>query len=273
MPFTGSHPAAVLPLLGLGLPASALVIGSLTPDMPYYFPVPVTPLQTHSLAGALGVDLVLGICGFLVWHLLLVPPLVWASPEGLQKRIPDNLSTGRRPHLATAGALGRVCVALVIGALTHVAWDSFTHSGKWGQRHLPWLDTTTLGFTGTRWLHLVSSLAGLAYLAWFLARWWRRAPTIGTADPVRPAVRGGIALLLFGWAGLATARMAIAQVLAPGRVVRQALVIGSIIEFISTLTVSLIGAAVLWHVLQAVQANRTGRSDRSDRDRVTTGSP
>ena len=42
MPFTGSHPAVVLPLLRIGMPASALVIGSLTPDLPYYLPTPFT---------------------------------------------------------------------------------------------------------------------------------------------------------------------------------------------------------------------------------------
>jgi len=36
VPFTGSHPAAVLPLLRTPLPSAALVIGSLVPDLPYY---------------------------------------------------------------------------------------------------------------------------------------------------------------------------------------------------------------------------------------------
>ena len=39
MPFTGSHPAAVLPFLRSGLPPSALVIGSMAPDFPYYFQI------------------------------------------------------------------------------------------------------------------------------------------------------------------------------------------------------------------------------------------
>lgn len=34
MPLTGSHPAAVLPLLRTPLPASALVDGSIAPDVP-----------------------------------------------------------------------------------------------------------------------------------------------------------------------------------------------------------------------------------------------
>ena len=38
MPFTGSHAAAVLPFARSRLPASALVIGSVAPDLPYYLP-------------------------------------------------------------------------------------------------------------------------------------------------------------------------------------------------------------------------------------------
>ncbi|MDQ7908342.1 DUF4184 family protein [Phytohabitans sp. ZYX-F-186] len=45
MPFTGSHPAAVLPLVRWGLPPAALVIGSMVPDLPYYLPTPVNVLS------------------------------------------------------------------------------------------------------------------------------------------------------------------------------------------------------------------------------------
>ena len=41
MPFTASHPAAILPFLRTPLPASALVAGSIAPDLPYYVPVDV----------------------------------------------------------------------------------------------------------------------------------------------------------------------------------------------------------------------------------------
>ena len=263
VPFTGSHPAAVMALFGLGLPTSALVIGSLTPDLPYYFPTPVTSAQTHSLSGVLWADLVLGFGAFLVWHLLLVPPLVWAAPQALQRRIPDHLRGSLAQNLNSAKGLARVSLALVVGALTHVAWDSFTHANRWSERVLPWLDSTFLGLALIRWLHLASSLAGLALLGWFLTSWWRGAPEVGSTDPVRPVARWGLALLLLGLAGWATSQAAAAQVLAPGRVSRQMLVIDSLVEFVSTLMLGIIGAAVVWHLVRAV---------RTDRDRVTTGS-
>ena len=268
MPFTGSHPAAVLPLLRLGLPASALVIGSLTPDLPYYFDLPVTAAQTHSLTGALGADLILGISAYLIWHLLLVPPLIWVAPAGLQRRIPDRLRAG--PRLSTAGDLARVSLALAIGALTHVLWDAFTHAGMLGPRLLPWLDSVVYGLPLFRWLHLGSSILGLACLVWVAVRWWPGAPTTGTIAPIRPAVRWGLAAALLGWAVVATAQLAAARVLAPGRVARQTLLIDSLVEFLSTVALGIICAAVVWHVVDAVRTDRAvrDRDPRRGRDRV-----
>jgi hypothetical protein len=39
VPFTGSHPAAVLPFLRTPLPASAPVAGTMAPDIPYHLPL------------------------------------------------------------------------------------------------------------------------------------------------------------------------------------------------------------------------------------------
>ena len=68
-------------------------------------------------------------------------------------------------------------------------------------------------------------------------------------------------MALLGWALVATAQLAAARVLAPGRVGRQMLLIDTLVEFLSTLALGLICAAVVWHVVVAV------RTDRSDRDR------
>ncbi|MGY1732216.1 DUF4184 family protein [Geodermatophilus sp. SYSU D01045] len=59
MPFTGSHPAAVLPLLRTGLPASALVAGSLAPDLLFHLPVD-TGVRTHTALAVVSTDVVLG---------------------------------------------------------------------------------------------------------------------------------------------------------------------------------------------------------------------
>ncbi|MCA0145941.1 DUF4184 family protein [Blastococcus sp. LR1] len=60
MPFSGSHPAAVLPFLRTPPSASALVAGSLAPDIPYYVPLDL-PWRTHTALAVVTTDVVLGL--------------------------------------------------------------------------------------------------------------------------------------------------------------------------------------------------------------------
>jgi hypothetical protein len=210
----------------------------------------------------LSVDVVLGVSAFLVWHLLLVQPLVWAAPARLQARIPDHLRGPLQPQLLTLVGWLRVCAGLAVGAVTHVAWDAFTHTGMWGARALPWLATPVQGLTLTRWLHLASSVAGLAVLGLFLTRWWRTAPIVGSIDPIRPGLRWALAGVVLGLAGVATITVAAALVSAPGRVSRQVLLIDSLVEFVSKLGLGLVVGAVAWHVVGAVRRERERAGSR-----------
>ena len=197
----------------------------------------------------LGADLILGLVAFLVWHLWLVPPLIWAAPAAVQRRIPASARDGLGSRLTTARDLALVCAGLMIGALTHVVWDAFTHAGMWGPRTLPWLNTSVLQLELFRWLQLASSVAGLALIAWFLLRWWRSAPQDGRVQATRPGLRWGALVVLVGWAGWATLEVVAERVLAPGRVSREYLLIRALVEFTSTLVVGLLLAAALWHVV------------------------
>ena len=139
MPFTGSHPAAVLPLIRWGLPASALVIGSMTPDLPYYLPMPVSAEVTHSWVGVIGVDVLLGAVAFIVWQALVGPAVVAFSPDGLRRRLVVPVPSGLGYHVGQPRRVALAAVALILGAATHVAWDSFTHRQMWGAEHVAWL--------------------------------------------------------------------------------------------------------------------------------------
>src|SRR4051794_7249525 len=88
VPFTASHPAAVLPLVGTGLVPSALVIGSMVPDVPLFAPGPVSYAATHSPAGVVGLDVVIGLLAYVVWHAFLVAPAVALAPAEVRARLP-----------------------------------------------------------------------------------------------------------------------------------------------------------------------------------------
>src|SRR5687767_4268935 len=178
VPFTASHAAAVLPLMRWGLPPSALVIGSMSPDLPYYLPTPMDGATTHSPTGVLGADLLAGLVVFAAWHALLAPFAIAIAPARLRDRLPRRATDRAHPALRAA----RVVAALVLGAATHVVWDSFTHIGRWGPAHVDWLARTHAGLPGYRWAQYASGLFGAAAIGYSLVRWWR-------ANPPAPAAR------------------------------------------------------------------------------------
>jgi hypothetical protein len=190
MPFTGSHPAAVLPLLRTRLPASALVIGSVAPDLPYFVPLrlgefypPVSlGVPTHTAWALVSLDLLIGLLAWAVWHGVFAAPLVAMAPARLRARLAGRLHIGLRRRPAAVRDRGLVVLALVIGSATHVGWDEFTHVDRWGSRHIAALSTTWMGLEGYRWAQYAGGVLGaLALVIWAVA-WWRRTPADSTLD-------------------------------------------------------------------------------------------
>jgi Domain of unknown function (DUF4184) len=74
---------------------------------------------------------------------------------------------------------------LLIGAWTHLLWDSFTHSDGWFVQHLPILQSPTIAVAGrrARVCHLLwygCSFAGVVWLFLEFER-WKRANVRGCA--------------------------------------------------------------------------------------------
>ncbi|MFB4318862.1 DUF4184 family protein [Actinomadura sp. 21ATH] len=178
MPFTLSHPAAVIPLARGRMVPSALVAGSMAPDVPYFFGMGDLRGATHDPVGIVTVDLVLGIGLFAAFHLLWKRPLAALAPEPARRLLSGPLR-GPRPSM-----LVWVPPSVLAGTVTHVFWDAFTHRYHGFADLMPWLVTTSFaGMELYRWLQYGSGAAGLVVIAWWLHRWARTAP----ADPEPPA--------------------------------------------------------------------------------------
>lgn len=242
MPFTPSHAAAVLPFLRTPLPPSALVVGSLTPDLPYYAPVDF-PWRTHTAIALVTTDLVLGALAWALWHALLSAPAVASAPAGLRGRL-TRIPLGLRPRLDPV-RLWWTAPALVVGAATHVLWDEFTHPRRWGTDHIPALGETWGLLPGYRWLQYASGLVGGAVLLVWLVRWWRRTP----AHPTRSAPGAGPAWGLIAGAGLAVGAVAALSAPSLGSAGFQGVTNGG-----GAALAAAVLLAVAWHVRR-----RTGR--------------
>ncbi|MFF8368085.1 DUF4184 family protein [Streptomyces lydicus] len=181
MPFTLSHVAAVLPAVrrtGTArgpLVASALVAGSLAPDMTYYADSVVPGgmefgAVTHSLRGVLTVDVLVTVALVGGW-LLLREPVLALLPAAWRGRVYGVV--GGRPwqsrSVSEFGALaGRFVLSAVLGAATHVVWDAFTHPGRWGTRLVPGLGGTAGGLPVSTYLQYGTSVVASVAMVWFL---------------------------------------------------------------------------------------------------------
>ncbi|MFW6868768.1 DUF4184 family protein [Nocardioides sp. CPCC 206347] len=154
MPVTLAHPAAVLPLRGLGLPLSAMVIGSMAPDLPVFSQSWGIYEFTHSLVGLVTIDLAITLLLLGFWDRWGRDALVDTAPSWVRNRMPGRVRIGRTAWLlAPLGA--------VLGSATHVLWDAFTHAGRWGVQAIPWLHETHAGMHGSQWAQFASGILGL----------------------------------------------------------------------------------------------------------------
>jgi hypothetical protein len=176
MPFTISHAAAVLPLRRVTrLPLAALMIGSMSPDFSYFFAHDdMERIATHSIAGLFWFCLPVSLIAWFLYVRLLEPPTIALLPESWGARIMPS-----RSELSMA-RLSIVSAAILLGALTHLVWDAFTHIHSPVVNAIPGLRVVVFEWHGRpirvfRVLQYLSSAAGLMILA--IWAWMRvRAP-------------------------------------------------------------------------------------------------
>jgi len=141
MPLTFAHPAAVMPLRRSGLPLSALIVGSIAPDLEYLMHLSPHSVISHTIIGLFIFCIPMGLITLWIFH------QVWKQP--LLALIAKD--QGHPPAPFTFWPLSRLSIlatAFFIGALTHVVWDSFTHQYGWMIQQIPALSTPIFQ---TRW--------------------------------------------------------------------------------------------------------------------------
>jgi hypothetical protein len=201
MPFTLAHPAAVMPLRRIQyLPTIALVVGSMTPDVPYYLPswanVTVDWPDMHTLNGSIVLGIPLGMV--LVTSLLLMrrplTALMSARARWVALREADAF-------LARPVNWLLAIPALLIGSWTHIVWDGFTHGETWISRRVDALNAPVhvLGiYTGemSHVLQYVSSIVGLVIVGYWYKRAVQAAPPEVIAAADRPRRRRMLAVVI-----------------------------------------------------------------------------
>jgi hypothetical protein len=209
---TFAHPAAVLPLFRGPLVPAALIVGSMSPDVPYFLRATgisvsaqswyepfFNATRTHTPGGALTVALAMALVVYLCLK---------AAERPVMTLLPDATGSRRADRAPTPVAVssGWVLLSLVIGIATHLVWDSFTHADGWVVENVSALREPLIGsLSAARVLQHVSTALGLLVIAYVV--WRRRAQLIPE--------RGAAARARLAWAlaGAAAAGLAGAAVM------------------------------------------------------------
>lgn len=253
MPFTPAHPAAVLPLqraLKWTVP-SALVIGSMTPDFAYFLHLGLPRSESHSLTGLFWFCLPMGWTAYLTFHLLLKRPLHSLTPEWVARRLNPLLGPTLLPRAHWLAVTG----TMLLGALTHLLWDSFTHDGTPGVEAIPFLQSQVFAigaypFYVYTLLQHASSAAGVFAIAFWLFRWFQSAPVdlspIPSLSPSQRLVAFASLLLLPALCGLATAVPRFSLPLSMN--VLENAIGHAVVSVFSTLGLLVLLFAIWWHI-------------------------
>jgi len=143
MPFTFSHPAIVLPLTYLPrqwLSLTGLVIGSLTPDFEYFLRMRIKSNYSHTWDGLFWFDLPFGLLLAFLFHNIVRDSLFDNLPTFLRSRFSAFRQFDWNGYFKRNWLV--VTISILIGATSHIFWDSFTHDHGYFVQTIPTLQNS-----------------------------------------------------------------------------------------------------------------------------------
>lgn len=138
MPFTFSHPAAILPALLLPkryYSFTGLIAGSVAPDFEYFLRVSIISDYSHTIPGIFWFNLPLAFILAWLYHETVREPLIGSLPKFFRLRLQAFSSFNWKEYVRKNW--GIVLVSIVLGAASHLLWDSFTHESGYFATILP----------------------------------------------------------------------------------------------------------------------------------------
>lgn len=128
MPFTFSHPAAILPLnhfFKRKVSTTGLVAGSLVPDFEYFIRFNHQSFYSHTWGGLFYIDLPLGVLLCFLYHNLIREPFYANTPLAVKRKLAPFQSLRWNSWFAKKWFV--VLFSLLVGAFSHLLWDKLTH--------------------------------------------------------------------------------------------------------------------------------------------------
>lgn len=177
MPFTFSHPAAVIPFAKRKLILSAAIIGSMAPDFEYFLKLSTRSHYGHSFPGIFFFSLPVGLFVLWLYQSYIKKPVIALMPSGFQQRMAN--CTGRFEFFPVSRFI-IILLSLFIGVLSHVGWDSLTHLDGFVVKHIDIFQENikimNFNYPIYRMLQQVSSIIGGLIIIFLVAQWYKKTP-------------------------------------------------------------------------------------------------
>lgn len=165
MPFTMSHPAVVLPFRKY-FSATGLVLGSMSPDFEYFIKMKIESEIGHSLIGIFLFCVPTSLLFSFLFHYGVRKSLVENLPLYYKSRFQrfENFDW----YFYFKNNLVKVILSIIIGAFSHILWDSFTHYDGFMVLNLPILQGVIFDVGLYKILQHSSTILGFFYIAYIV---------------------------------------------------------------------------------------------------------
>jgi len=177
VPFTLSHPAAVIPFARRPFVLSALVIGSMSPDFEMFLTLSNNATFAHSVRGLFLFCLPAGLTALFLFHSCFKKPLLSLLPLAVAERLQPSK---KEFEFAPLRQFVLILLSIFIGAASHVIWDSFTHQHGWFVERVAFLQSALLetrygSLRVYKLLQHASTIFGAAVIGWWLLKWFKNS--------------------------------------------------------------------------------------------------
>ncbi|WP_369765804.1 DUF4184 family protein [Flavobacterium sp. WC2429] len=167
MPFTLSHPAIILPFLkNKKLSATALIVGSMSPDLEYFFRMRMQSEISHTLLGIFLIDFPLGFIVMFTFHEIIKRPFIENTPVFFQKRMQELKESNWVNYFKNN--IFTVLICFFLGAVSHILWDSMTHWDGFMVQNFSFFNIEIYGIPVYKIAQHVSSIIGLIWIAYYI---------------------------------------------------------------------------------------------------------
>ncbi|MCB9224805.1 MAG: DUF4184 family protein [Crocinitomicaceae bacterium] len=165
MPFTFSHPAIILPLIKFGqkrFSATALVAGSMAPDFEYFINMEMRQVHGHTIPGMFYYDLPITLALCFLFHYFVRDAFIRNFPMPLRKELVNFYGYEWNYRFKKHWAV--IFYSALIGVMSHLFWDSFTHANRYFVELIPFLQERSSFMGGQLYNHdiaqILSSIIG-----------------------------------------------------------------------------------------------------------------